>query len=863
MIVRCTSCNSAFAVDDAKVENKKFAFKCPKCSTENIIDNMSPSPSADDAHRRGETGGTTAEMGLSESSSVDTAHDQIRRDHSAAIGIAESESEHYSEMDDTDFNIALSEDTETVEDEAPSGETLIVDDAEPEETDPSGFEVIEEDTSLTAGINEESAETGKEKEEVSLKESLTDEDEEDERITIDLESLDIELEEGEDDEALGEDISDLSETPSEEAETLADREPESDDLPDIDALDADLTEEERATVLEDKDAAEEGVEGIHGKIGTAAKDDDDGITLDMDSLDIELAEEQETTAGEKKEDGSHEDMEIEEISHIDSELKDLSLPEDDLDEDESITLDLDSLDLDLVEDDTVNKGEIPDQLPDDIDMQLESDGHAVRSAEEAPAGEEDITLDIDSLDIDLEEDHAIKTGETPDEMAAEGFEVTAGISAGSEEQAEEDITLDLESLDIELEETEEIKEGEVLDEDEKLTLEDAGLTFDELTSEEAASVIYDGGDTDDEEDDIRITIDEIDPSLDIDNLGKGLEEPEETLSGEAPAEDLMPVDIDEDLDSAIEKELEDIKLDADVKDEEISEFDLDEDELKLSEIALDSEDELDDMEKDLIDDDLPEFDLSEFDEDIDTIERDDDLTGTESAAAGMAKAVDDMIRIEDDGGYSEEEVSDYEFLPVSKGSVNFSIDYSLAYSRLGAFLRLICLFFIALIPHFIVFLVYSVLSLILGLLNHIVIMAAGNPVEDFHTIQENTLRYFLSISASLLGIVEEMPNFAGRDDIDYSLQLNVKYPVKYSNLLAALRLSVAGILIITLPHLIVLALLSLVIPFAYLAGIISILISGRWPHFLFEFLTMYYRSIAKVGAFIIGLIDNYPPFKFS
>ena len=39
MVVRCKSCNSAFAVDDDKVDNKKFAFKCPKCETENVIDN--------------------------------------------------------------------------------------------------------------------------------------------------------------------------------------------------------------------------------------------------------------------------------------------------------------------------------------------------------------------------------------------------------------------------------------------------------------------------------------------------------------------------------------------------------------------------------------------------------------------------------------------------------------------------------------------------------------------------------------------------------------------------------------------------------------------------------------------------------
>ena len=39
MVVRCKGCNSAFAVDDDKIDNKKFAFSCPKCASDNVIDN--------------------------------------------------------------------------------------------------------------------------------------------------------------------------------------------------------------------------------------------------------------------------------------------------------------------------------------------------------------------------------------------------------------------------------------------------------------------------------------------------------------------------------------------------------------------------------------------------------------------------------------------------------------------------------------------------------------------------------------------------------------------------------------------------------------------------------------------------------
>jgi hypothetical protein len=197
------------------------------------------------------------------------------------------------------------------------------------------------------------------------------------------------------------------------------------------------------------------------------------------------------------------------------------------------------------------------------------------------------------------------------------------------------------------------------------------------------------------------------------------------------------------------------------------------------------------------------------------------------------------------------------------GAVNFSIDYSIRYSRVGALLRLFCLFLIALIPHFVVFFIYNILSVILGFLNHIIVLTTEKSVEDFSGIHENTLRYLLSISASSIGIVEEMPKFAGRDNIDYPLQLRVIYPIRSSRLLALLRLSVIGIVLMTLPHLLILAVLSLALLPAYIAGIFSIIITGGWPRMLFDFLTRYYRYVARVLAFSIGIVDVYPRFRFD
>ena len=354
-------------------------------------------------------------------------------------------------------------------------------------------------------------------------------------------------------------------------------------------------------------------------------------------------------------------------------------------------------------------------------------------------------------------------------------------------EEDESITLDLDSLDIEIAESSEIASGEIPEEDEKLTLEDAGLTLDELTAEEIASAT--GDETyvtapEEEEEDIRLSIDEIDPNL--------------------------------------KHELED--------------------ELKEAEDILSD-----------IDDDLPEIDLDEY------------QAGTTATAVGIAGAASVGAAIDLDEPL--ETMEKYEEIEratdsVKNGSVSFSIDYSLKYSRLGALARLFLLFMVGMLPHFLVLLIYSLLSSILGFINHIVVISTKNSVEDFSEIIENTIRYSLAVNTSLIGIVEEMPIFAGKKDIDYAMQMNITYPLAYSRLLAALRLSGIGIFLMTLPHILILMVIGLAIPVFWLTGIISVLATARWPHFLFDILMRYYRYMARVMAFMTGLVDKYPPFTF-
>jgi hypothetical protein len=158
---------------------------------------------------------------------------------------------------------------------------------------------------------------------------------------------------------------------------------------------------------------------------------------------------------------------------------------------------------------------------------------------------------------------------------------------------------------------------------------------------------------------------------------------------------------------------------------------------------------------------------------------------------------------------------------------------------------------------------YSALSGVLGFFNWIIALFTGYTDEDFTEIQEKTLRYAVSIAACASDVVEEMPAFAGRKDIDYPLQLTVIYPIRYSRILALLRISVIGIYIIMLPHLLLLTLLTMGAWLIGLIGIMSILATKRWPNILFDFMVRYYNYISSVFAFISGIVDKYPSFRFE
>jgi len=458
---------------------------------------------------------------------------------------------------------------------------------------------------------------------------------------------------------------------------------------------------------------------------------------------------------------------------------------------------------DLILDDSTSQGS-PRKSPAKAAASIERDlmpGEDLRTDQVFSSGEIDVdegtTIDLDSLDIELGEEETKKSErEAEDEdfgaLIVDEMPPERAKTAVMEDE-ESDTTIDLDTLDITLDEEEELKKGVSVDEDERLSLEDAGLSMDELGAEDAKAAARDEFIEEalgEEEEDIKLNLKEIDPKLSVDDL-----------SGETASAGLITDDFAEEK--------------------------------------------------------LPEIDLDKLQEE----EAPAAATRSRTAAEDFLdlESKEEFDRYRDDLMEGAGETRDV----VPGGCVNFSIDYSLSYSRFGAVLRLIGLYTLAMVPHLIVLMVYGVLSTILGFFNWLIILLTGYGDEDFAEIQEKTARYMLSIAACASDIIEDYPAYAGKKNIDYPLQLNVVYPVRHSRVLAFLRLTVVGIVIAALPHLLLLSLLSLGAWLITIAGLVSIIAVRKWPGVLFDFMRRYFNYAANVFSFVTGIVDKYPSFRFE
>jgi hypothetical protein len=150
------------------------------------------------------------------------------------------------------------------------------------------------------------------------------------------------------------------------------------------------------------------------------------------------------------------------------------------------------------------------------------------------------------------------------------------------------------------------------------------------------------------------------------------------------------------------------------------------------------------------------------------------------------------------------------------------------------------------------------------LLTWIPVLFAGAYPGIGRTLYGGYLRWNARVRSYLFGLQDKYPSFSfddeiGSGDVTVAFQTNDSP----SRLWA---IPVVGIVlkgIVLIPHLIVLAILSVVCGVLQLVTWIPVLATGEYPAWGMTWVGGYIRWTIRVGAYLFGLTDQYPLFSLS
>jgi uncharacterized protein DUF4389 len=166
------------------------------------------------------------------------------------------------------------------------------------------------------------------------------------------------------------------------------------------------------------------------------------------------------------------------------------------------------------------------------------------------------------------------------------------------------------------------------------------------------------------------------------------------------------------------------------------------------------------------------------------------------------------------------------------------------------------------IPHYVVLYFLQIALNVVTLIAWFVILFTGNIPRGMFDFMVSVHRYQWRFSSYLLWLREPYPPFeltgpSLDPGTDPPTRFTVEYPARLSRLLIFVKWLLA------VPHYVVLIFLVIGAAIAQLVAFFAVLITGRWPEGLRDFIVGVHRWAYRVQAYVYLLTDVYPPFRLD
>ena len=192
--------------------------------------------------------------------------------------------------------------------------------------------------------------------------------------------------------------------------------------------------------------------------------------------------------------------------------------------------------------------------------------------------------------------------------------------------------------------------------------------------------------------------------------------------------------------------------------------------------------------------------------------------------------------------------------------IRFSVEYPEHLSRLHLLLKTFLGWLYVLIPHGIVLFFYSLLALVATFIALFAILITGKYPKGLFDLVVGFHRWSARVEAYMSNLMtDRYPPFSSATG-DNPVNLEVDYPERLSRGMVLLKVFFAW-LYVGIPHGIALLIYAIVAFLVLFVSWWAILILGRFPRGLFDFVLGYMRWSVRVSLYFSLLRDEYPPFS--
>jgi hypothetical protein len=181
--------------------------------------------------------------------------------------------------------------------------------------------------------------------------------------------------------------------------------------------------------------------------------------------------------------------------------------------------------------------------------------------------------------------------------------------------------------------------------------------------------------------------------------------------------------------------------------------------------------------------------------------------------------------------------------------LQFDVEYPAHLSRWKIFVK-----WLLAIPHYLVLYALGGVIGFTTMIAFIAILFTGKYPRGMFNLAMLYLRWSARLGAYLGLMRDEYPPFG---DGAYPVTLELDYPERLS------RWKIFVKLILLIPHMIILSLLGIVSYIVTLIAWWAILITGRYPQGMFNFMVGFLRWSYRVNAYAYLMTDAYPPFTLG